>query len=598
LKVSFAQIYYKLVENYHLPTHPYEPSCFFVVVYYLECRNNGYYLMEIDLYSLLQGNDVLVIFTVIAFGYLLGKISYKGIALGNVTGVLVVGLIFGACGFSGVPQIATFGFTIFIFCVGLQAGPSFFSAFAADGARYFALCVLVAVVAFLMCFFYAHTFSLEMGFEAGMMAGALTSTPTLVGAQDSVSSGLAMIPHGLTTEDVVKNISVAYSLTYLFGVGGLMLIIKYIPVIFKIDLVEEAKRITRTPAYEKTMNENNLPMVRTYLMRNGKMTGKAIKEIQEATKQYFTVLGIRREGNLIEVSEDTVIEENDVMSVIASVAQHNYAKTQGIPEVFDKELLNYRVCTKEITITNSDCVGKKVWDLRLPARHGCFVIGMLRSGIELPVGTSTILQKGDRLEVIGEENRIEQVSKTLGSIDEDIEKTDLLTLCLGVALGLLVGTIVIRLGHISLSLGSAGGLLIIGVLIGFLRSIYPTFGSFPRPARNIMMDLGIVLFMSSIGLNAGEKVLGALTSIGPLLMVCGVSITIVPAIVAFAFGRYVLKMNAALLLGAITGAMTSTPSLNMVTETAKSQIPALGYAGSYAFANVLLTFVGALLILL
>ena len=286
------------------------------------------------------------------------------------------------------------------------------------------------------------------------------------------------------------------------------------------------------------------------------------------------------------------------MSVIASVAQHNYAKTQGIPEVFDKELLNYRICTKEITITNPSCVGKKVWDLRLPARHGCFVIGMLRSSIDLPVGTGTILQKGDRLEVIGEENRIDQVSKTLGSIDGDIEKTDLLTLCLGVALGLLIGTIVVRVGHISLGLGSAGGLLIIGVLIGFFRSIYPTFGSFPRPARNIMMDMGIVLFMSSIGLDAGEKVLDAFTSIGPLLVVCGMSITMIPAIVAFIVGRYILKMNAALLLGAITGAMTSTPALNMVTETAKSQIPALGYAGSYAFANVLLTFAGALLILL
>lgn len=556
------------------------------------------FLMEIDLYNLLKGNDVLVIFTVITLGYLLGKINIKDVALGNVTGVLVVGLIFGACGFSSVPQIATFGFTIFIFCVGLQAGPSFFTAFAADGARYFGLSVLVAVVSFSLCLFYSHIFSLGMGFNAGMLAGALTSTPTLIGAQDAVSNGLAILPHGLSAQDVIKNISVAYSLTYLFGVGGLLFTIKYIPIIFKIDLVAEAKKATRTPEYEKNMNENNLPMVRTYLMHNSKMVGKAIKEVQESTKQYFTVLGIRREGELIEVDDDTVIEENDVMSVIASVAQHNYAKTQGIPEVFDKELLNYRICTKEITITSSECVGKKIWDLRLPARHGCFVTGLLRSGVELPVSTSTILHKGDRLEVIGEENRIDQVGVTLGSIEEDIEKTDLLTLCLGVALGLLIGTIVIHLGHISLSLGSAGGLLIVGVIIGFLRSIYPTFGSFPRPARNIMMDLGIVLFMTSIGLNAGERVLDALTSIGPLLVICGVSVTTIPVFIAFIVGRFVLRMNAALLLGSITGAMTSTPSLNIVTEAAKSQIPALGYAGSYAFANVLLTFAGALLVLL
>ncbi|MCK5374899.1 MAG: hypothetical protein KAJ40_06405 [Alphaproteobacteria bacterium] len=554
--------------------------------------------MEVDLYNLLQGNEVLVIFTTITLGYLVGKITFCGINLGHVTGVLIAGLFLGSWGFYGNQQIATFGFTIFIFCVGLQAGPSFFSAFASNGARYFMLSALVAVIAMSMCLIFSHLFSLSIGLDAGMLAGALTSTPTLVGAQDAVSNGMVSLPEGVSADDVIKNISVAYSLTYLFGVGGLMLIIKYIPTIFKIDLVAEAKKITRTPAYEKTINENNLPMVRTYLMRNGRMIGKTIKQIQESSKQYFTVLGIRRNGKLIEVNDNTIIEENDVMSVIASITQHNYAKTQGIPEVFDRELLNYRICTKEITITNSDAVGKKVWDLRLPAKHGCFVIGMLRSGVKLPVSTSTILQKGDRLEVIGEENRIDKVSVLLGSIDEDIEKTDLLTLSLGVALGLFIGTIVLRFGHLSIGLGSAGGLLIIGILIGFFRSIHPTFGSFPRPARNIMMDLGILLFMSSIGLNAGEKVISALISFGPILILCGMAITIVPVFVAFIVGRYFMKMNAALLLGAITGAMTSTPSLNMVTELAKSQIPALGYAGSYTFANVILTFIGALLVLL
>ncbi len=138
----------------------------------------------------------------------------------------------------------------------------------------------------------------------------------------------------------------------------------------------------------------------------------------------------------------------------------------------------------------------------------------------------------------------------------------------------------------------------VGILIGFLRSVYRTFGVFPRAARNLMMDLGIVLFMSSIGLNAGSKVFEALTSVGPILVLSGISITVVPVLVAFIIGKYIMKMNDALLLGAITGAMTSTPSLNLVTDAAKSQVPALGYAGSYTFANVILTFAGAILMLL
>lgn len=554
--------------------------------------------MEIDFYDLLKGDQVLIIFTVISLGYLLGKVNILNFELGNVTGVLIAGLFLGAWGFESNPDMATFGFTIFIFCVGLQAGPSFFTAFAADGARYLILSMIVAVTAVTLCWSFSFLFEMDSGVAAGMLAGALTSTPTLVGAQDAVTSGLAILPEGMTAEEVIKNVSVAYSLTYLFGIGGLMFIIKYIPTIFRVDLVEEAKKIAPARASIKTINENNLPMVRTYQIDKGKMIGKTIRQIQEATNQYFTVLGIRRNGDLIEISRNVVIEEGDIVSVIASIAQHSFAKGKSIPEVFDKELLNFRIRTKEIVITGAEYVGNKVQDLMLPAKYGCFPIGLIRSGIDLPIDANTILCKGDKLEVIGEEDRITSVSEKLGSIEADVEKTDLLTLCLGAALGLLLGTIVLKFGHISIGLGSAGGLLIVGILIGFFRSVHPTFGAFPRAARNIMMDLGIVLFMSSIGLNAGSKVLEALTSVGPLMVLCGVSITIIPVFVAFAFGRYVMKMNAALLLGAITGAMTSTPSLNLVTEAAKSQVPALGYAGSYTFANVILTFAGAILVLI
>ena len=554
--------------------------------------------MEIDIYDLLKQDQILVIFMVISLGYIIGKLKILGIEFGNVTGVLVVGLLFGSMGFTGNADMATFGFTLFIFCVGIQAGPSFFSAFAADGARYFALSLIVAVIAVTMCLFFSNVFSMETGVAAGMLAGSLTSTPTLVGAQDAVSGGIASLPEGVNPDEVIKNISVAYSLTYLFGIAGLMFIVRFIPVIFKIDLVAEAKKIASVKASQNTINEDNLPMVRTYLIsQNSKLVGKTIRQIQDSTKQYFTVLGIRRNGKILDAERDTLIEEGDVVSVIASVAQHSFAKSKGIDEVFDKELLNYRIRTKVITVTNSDFVERNVQDLMLPAEHGCYVIGLTRAGIDLPVDKKTILQKGDRLEVIGEENLIHDVSEHLGRIEADLEKTDLLTMCAGVALGLMVGTIVMKFGTISIGLGSAGGLLLVGIMIGFLRSIHPTFGVFPRAARNIMMDLGIVLFMSSIGLNAGSKVFEALTSVGPLLMLCGASITIIPVMVAFLVGRYVMKMNDALLLGAITGAMTSTTSLNMVAEASKSQVPGLGYAGSYTFANVILTFAGTILVL-
>ena len=554
--------------------------------------------MEINVFDLLKGDQVLVVFTVISLGYLLGRFSLLGIQLGHISGVLITGLLFGAWGFSGNTEIATFGFTLFIFCVGLQAGPSFFAAFAADGSRYMMLSFIVAVTAVSLCLILAEFFDFQQGSAAGILAGALTSTPTLVGAQDAILNRPGDLPEGLTAQEVIENLSVAYSLTYLFGIAGLVLFIKYIPVLFKIDLVAEARKITHARPAEKRINESNLPMVRTYRIEPGsKFIGKTILQIQDNTQQYFTVLGIRRGENIIEVDrETTTIEEGDIVSVIASVAQHSYAKSKDIPEVFDKELLNFRIRTKEITIIAPDFVGKPVEDLMLPAKHGAYILGIVRSGVQLPVDASTILQKGDRLEVIGEENMIIEVSHVLGSIEADVERTDLLTLCLGLTFGLLLGTLVLKFGDISISLGSAGGLLLVGILISFIRSIYPTFGVFPRAARNIMMDFGIVLFMATIGLNGGSKVLEALATVGPLLMICGVVVTIVPVMVAFLVGKYFMKMNQAILMGAITGAMTSTASLNIVMESAKSQVPALGYAGSYTFANVILTFFGALLV--
>ena len=164
--------------------------------------------------------------------------------------------------------------------------------------------------------------------------------------------------------------------------------------------------------------------------------------------------------------------------------------------------------------------------------------------------------------------------------------------------GTLIGLVTIALGDISIGLGTAGGLLIIGIIIGYLGSVIPTFGRVPAPARFVLMELGLMLFMAGVGLNAGGGVVEALTSVGPLMIIGGILITLLPAMVAYIVGRALLRMNPALLLGSITGAMTSTPALNVVTDAARSGVPALGYAGTYPFANVLLTFAGALMMVL
>jgi putative transport protein len=176
--------------------------------------------------------------------------------------------------------------------------------------------------------------------------------------------------------------------------------------------------------------------------------------------------------------------------------------------------------------------------------------------------------------------------------------TDLATFAFGMIAGTLLGLVTLRMGEVSIGLGTAGGLLVVGILIGYLGSVMPTFGRVPAAARYVLMELGLMLFMAGVGLNAGGGIVAALADVGPRLVIGGVLVTLLPPLMAYLVGRWLLRMNPALLLGAVTGAMTSTPAMNVVTEAARSGVPALGYAGTYTFANVLLTFAGALMMVL
>ena len=186
----------------------------------------------------------------------------------------------------------------------------------------------------------------------------------------------------------------------------------------------------------------------------------------------------------------------------------------------------------------------------------------------------------------------------MGSEERRVQETDLVTFAGGIVAGLLLAQIDLQVGAINIGLGSAGGLLLAGIMVGFLRSQHPTFGRVPPAARFILMELGLMLFMVGVGLRAGGGIVEAVLSVGPLLFVCGAVVTITPLLVGYGVGRLVLRMNPALLLGARTGAMTSTPALSIVQSAARSPVPALGYAGTYALANVLLTIAGTVIMVL
>ena len=195
----------------------------------------------------------------------------------------------------------------------------------------------------------------------------------------------------------------------------------------------------------------------------------------------------------------------------------------------------------------------------------------------------------------GEESRLEDVAKKIGYVEDDIEETDLLTFSIGIVFGVLMGLVVLNVANISIGLGTAGGLLIMGIVLGYLSSLNPTFGRVPHAARYVLMEMGLMFFMAGIGINAGAGVVEAFAEVGPSMIGAGLAVTFASALIGYFFGTKVLKLNPALLLGSVTGAMTSTPALNILNEETKSAVPALGYSGTYTIANVLLTFAGTVM---
>ncbi len=557
--------------------------------------------MEIELKSLLMENPILLTFVVIGLGYLLGKLRIAGVDLGATAGVLLVGLVLGHLGFPDRPEAATFGFALFIFSVGVQAGPSFFGALREDGRRYVLLALVVAATAATLAVVLSRVLGLEHGLGAGLLAGALTSTPTLAGAQDAVRTGLARLPEGMDAARATTNVSVGYAITYLFGTVGLITCVRFLPRVLGIDLPAEARRI----AQERGLGVRRrvvgsaaaLPIVRAYRV-SGEAVGQTIEQRRIALDRKLLPLRVRRGRELLDAEPSLEFEEGDVVSVVATVVEHRQAREQLGEEILDPELIDFAIVTREIVVSQAAATGKPLSELGLPEEYGCLPVRLTRATIDLAVEPGTVLQRGDQLQVTGEESRVEKLAEELGYLEGAVEDTDLLTFAFGMVAGILLGLVVVKLGGISIGLGTAGGLLLVGILVGFLGSVNPTFGLMPAPTRSFLMDFGLVLFMAEVGLKAGAGVVEALTSVGPAMIAAGVLVTLVPVGVGFAVGRYAFGMNPALLLGSITGAMTSTPSLKVLTELSRSSVPALGYAGTYTFANVLLTFAGTLLMML
>lgn len=556
--------------------------------------------MNINVADLLSGNDILLLFVVLALGLCLGKLRLGSVQLGNSIGVLVVSLLLGQQHFSINTDALSLGFMLFIFCVGVEAGPNFFSIFFRDGKNYLMLATVMVGSAVIIALGLGKLFGWDIGLTAGMLAGSMTSTPVLVGAGDTLRQ---MFSDSSALAQAQDNLSLGYALTYLVGLVSLIIGARYMPRLQHQDLPTSAQQIARERGLDTDSQRKVwLPVIRAY--RVGPelvawLDGKNLREIGIYRQTGCYIERIRRNGILANPDGDAVLQQGDEISLVGYPDAHARLDPsfRNGKEVFDRELLDMRIVNEEIVVKNNNAVNKRLSQLKL-TDHGCFLNRVIRSQIEMPIDDNIILNKGDVLQISGEARRVKSVADRIGFISIHSQVTDLLAFCAFFILGLMIGMITFQFSSFSFGIGNAAGLLFSGIMLGFLRANHPTFGYIPQGALTMVKEFGLMVFMAGVGLSAGSGLTHGLGETGFYMLGAGLVVSLLPVVLSFLFGAYVLKMNRALLFGAIMGARTCAPAMEIISDTARSNIPALGYAGTYAIANVLLTLAGTLIVII
>ena len=391
--------------------------------------------MNIDVAALLHQNDILLLFVVLAVGLSAGKIRIANMQLGNSIGVLITALLFGNAGFTFDAEALNIGFMLFIFCVGIEAGPNFFGIFFRDGKHYLMLALVVIVSAIFITVTMSNYLGLGLGLSTGLMAGSLTATPVLVGAKDALASGLSSISDPDSIQQIIDSISVGYAMSYLIGLVSVIVLAKLMPKLQKQNLAESSQQIARERGIgESAQRKVYLPIIRAYRVGPELINwidGRNLRELGIYRQTGCYIERIRRNGILANPDGDAILQEGDEIALVGYPDSHARLDPsfRNGKEVFDRDLLDLRIVEEEIVVKNDSIAGKRLSELNL-SEYGCFLNRVVRAQIEMPMDHNIMLSKGDILQVSGEKSRVMGLAERIGFISVHSQIADLLAFLL------------------------------------------------------------------------------------------------------------------------------------------------------------------------
>ena len=533
---------------------------------------------------------------VIAAGGLLGKIKFFGISLG-VTFVLFVGILAGHFGFTGNPAILSFlqdfGLILFVFCIGLQVGPSFFSSFKRGGITLNLLAVGIVFlnIAVALILYFALQGRIDIPMMVGILCGAVTNTPGLGAANEALQQLHYQGPE----------IAMGYACAYPLGVMGIILSMIIIRYICRVDVKQDSEEIQK----EEEANPHMKPYTISLKVQNEALSGKTLSQVQNFLARDFVCTRIIQDGHMITPNANTVLRLGDRMFLVCAEDDSEAIMAFIGPKIEqDWDATNQQdkpMVSRRILVTQPNINGKTLGELHFSSMYGVNVTRVNRSGMDLFAARQLRLQVGDRVMVVGPQDAIERVANLLGNQLRRLDHPNIVTIFVGILCGILFGSLPIAIPGMPtpVKLGLAGGPLIISILIGRFGHKVKLVTYTTMSANLMLREVGLVLFLASVGIKAGENfVQMVVEGDGVLYVGIGFLITFIPLLITGIVARWHHRVNYFTLMGLIAGSNTDPPALAYANQIAGNDAPAVGYSTVYPLTMFLRILTAQLLVLL
>jgi len=536
---------------------------------------------------------VLLYSFVIAVGVLLGKIKFFGVSLG-VTFVLFTGIVCGHFGLTGNTQILTFlqdfGLILFVFCIGLQVGPSFFSSFKKGGIamNLVAMGIVALNIVVAVALYYGLNGRIELPMMVGILCGAVTNTPGLGAANEALSQLNYNGPQ----------IAMGYACAYPLGVLGIIGSIIAIRYICRINLKKEEEDIAK----EEAANPHLTPRMMHLEVHNEALAGKTLLQVRDFMGRDFVCSRILQNGHVSIPNRYTVFHLGDQLFVVCAEDDAEAIIAFIGPKIeVDWEKQDTPMVSRRILITQPKMNGKQLGEFHFSSMYGVNVTRVNRSGMDIFASRNLTLQVGDRVMVVGPQDAVERVANLMGNSLKRLDHPNIVTIFVGIFLGIFFGSLPIAFPGIPtpVKLGLAGGPLIVSILIGRFGYKLKLVTYTTMSANLMLREIGIALFLASVGIKAGANFVNTVVDGDGLLYVgCGFLITVIPLLIMGAVARWHYKMNYFMLMGLIAGSNTDPPALAYSNQTAGNNAPAVGYSTVYPVSMFLRILTAQLLILI